>query len=351
MHVLQLGPYPPPEGGINRNILAIREELIARGDRCSVIATSKSTVITGEADVYHPRTAAAMLRLLVSLEFDILHLHVGGSVTPKVLSLIAACGVIGRGKNVFSLHSGGYPSTKAGLAAKKRSVRGSIFRRYSRLIAVNPLIAEVFRKYGIDEARIRVIYPFAFRLPDPRVEVPERLADFARLHSPFLLTVGLLEDEYDLFMQIDKMEAVLESFPDAGLMIVGSGSLERRLQDAIVSKTYSENIFLAGDVPHGVTLHLIDEADMLLRTTLYDGDAISVREALFLGTPVIATENGMRPEGVTVIPAGDSEALIREVLKWAPNEPKAPIRSADRSNILEVLDLYDEISAVRASAA
>ena len=38
MHVLQLGPYPPPEGGISRNMLAIRDELLKRGDRCTIIA-------------------------------------------------------------------------------------------------------------------------------------------------------------------------------------------------------------------------------------------------------------------------------------------------------------------------
>ena len=54
---------------------------------------------------------------------------------------------------------------------------------------------------------------------------------------------------------------------------------------------------LAGNVEHPVVLHLIRDARLLLRTTLFDGDAISVREALFLGTPVIATDNKMRPDG------------------------------------------------------
>src|SRR5438105_8526009 len=39
------------------------------------------------------------------------------------------------------------------------------------------------------------------------------------------------------------------------------------------------------------SLRAIADADVLLRTTLYDGDAISVREALYLGTPVVATDN------------------------------------------------------------
>ena len=51
---------------------------------------------------------------------------------------------------------------------------------------------------------------------------------------------------------------------------------------------HAERIW-TGDVEHPVTLHLINRADILLRTTKFDGDAIAVREALFLETPVIAT--------------------------------------------------------------
>jgi glycosyltransferase involved in cell wall biosynthesis len=54
------------------------------------------------------------------------------------------------------------------------------------------------------------------------------------------------------------------------------------LKQAIASKNYSDRIFLTGDVEHKIVLHLIKKADILLRTTKFDGDAIAVREALFL---------------------------------------------------------------------
>ena len=344
MHVLQLGPYPPPEGGINRNMLAIREELLANGHQCSIIATSKSTKITNEKDVYHPRNPQELIKLLQKINFDILHLHVGGEITKRVLGLIAVCAFFGRGKSVLTIHSGGYPSSKEGKSAKKNSIRGAVFRQFEKIITVNPLIAEVFEKYGIAKEKIKVVYPFVHRNPDPSVEIPKNLKDFAEKHSPFLLTVCLLEDTYDLFMQIDAMEKVLEKFPDAGLMIVGSGSLENELKKAISSKSYSDRIFLAGDVEHKITLHLIKKADILLRTTKFDGDAIAVREALFLDTPVIATDNGLRPEGVNLIPIHDADALVREIENLANEEKKIKLEKPDdKSNITEILKIYDEV--------
>ena len=66
---------------------------------------------------------------------------------------------------------------------------------------------------------------------------------------------------------------------------------------------------LCGDVPHELTLHAITRAAALLRTTRYDGDSIAVREAIAAGTPVVATDNGMRPAGTELFRIGDGPDL------------------------------------------
>lgn len=341
MHVLQLGPYPPPHGGINRNMLAIRERLLESGHRCSIIATSRSTEVSADPDVYHPRSATELLRLLRRLNYDLLHLHVGGEITARVLRLMLACGFFARGRNVLSVHSGGYPSSTAAKRARPGSIRGAIFRRFARVIAVNQMLAEVIELYGVAKKKIAVIYPFVEQNPDPNIQIPRHLSEFAERHTPFLLSVGLLEPEYDLFTQIKALQQISAEFPEAGLMVVGSGSLQGQLHDAAGS---NPNILLAGDVEPAVTLHLINQADMLVRTTQYDGDAISVREALFLDTPVIATDNGMRPDGVHLVPVGDSSALSDQI-RWLARREKAQKepKPTDTRNIDEILRLYEDL--------
>ena len=91
-------------------------------------------------------------------------------------------------------------------------------------------------------------------------------------------------------------------------------------------------------------LRAIRGSAAFLRTTLYDGDSVSVREALQLGVPVIATDNGLRPAGVTLIPIGDRDALLAAVLRIAGNErlaPASPVATDD--NLKAVLDLYREL--------
>jgi len=155
-----------------------------------------------------------------------------------------------------------------------------------------------------------------------------------------------LEPEYDLRLQIDVLGQVRKRFPDAGLVIVGSGSLEAEVRDWIESMPYAEHIMLCGDLPHSVTLRAIAESDLFLRTTLYDGDSISVREALHIGTPVIATDNGMRPSGTRLIPRSDPEALLRAIEQvLTETAPECPEGDAGEQNIEKVFELYQELCA------
>ncbi|MEQ1920975.1 MAG: glycosyltransferase family 4 protein [Pyrinomonadaceae bacterium] len=345
LHVLQLGPVPPPEGGISRNMLAIRDELRAAGHRCSIIATSKSTVESNEPDVHHPRSKTALIGLLRNLDYDVLHLHIGGEVTKRVLALGAACTIFGGKRTVLTLHSGGFASTDAAKNATPTSLAGRIFRRFSRVIAVNDDLADVFRRYGVTDEKLSVVLPYSLKAPDDGVSVPADLASFCKTHSPLLLAVGGLEKDYDPLMQVEAMLDIVRGLPNAGLMIVGGGSMQSEVEAAIQNSGCADNIYLAGNVDHAVTLHLMRDADIVLRTTLFDGDAISVREALFLGTPVIATDNGMRPDGVELIGVGDVAALVKSVKEIARRvKPVKVVGQADNTNITNILSIYDDLA-------
>jgi hypothetical protein len=69
-----------------------------------------------------------------------------------------------------------------------------------------------------------------------------------------------------------------------------------------------------------------------------------VREALYLGTPVIATENGMRPPGVRLIPVSSRKGLgeaICEVVERG-HAKAAPARDG-QENIRQVVEFYAEL--------
>ena len=347
MRIVQLGPLPPPHGGVSSNLMAINDLLNTRGHTASVISITNSRPTENQSNIYRPRSAFQLLKLLLTLGFDIVHFHIGGEFSLRLAVLTFVCGILPGKRSVVTFHSGGY-ALEAVKFAKPFSLRGIAFRFVDFMIGVNPQMLEMYRSYGVSERKMRLILPFALKRPDARIEVPSNLMDFVNSHEPFLLSVGGLEIEYSHAFMIDAIEAVLCKLPKAGLMIVGSGSLEAELREKIASKDYSDRICLVHDIAHDVVLHLIEQADVLLRLTRYDGDAISVREALFLGTPVIATDNGMRPAGVTLVssaPTAEEVAgKIAEITASGPLTRGGELIN-DQRNIEAVLEVYKELLA------
>ena len=344
MRILQFGVFPPPNGGVQTNVKAIRDYARLQGHQCGVVNLTRNR--QPEADeVFYPHSPLEVFRLAARYPADILHFHLGGTIMPRLLALYLFGSFVPRRKTVLTFHSGGYPSSPEGRAAKPASVPGFVFRRMDAIVAVNAEIANLFSRFGVNPAKIHNILPHAFPAAPPTVEWPDRLRQFIAKHSPLFVTVGLLEPEYDLPLQIEAMAKVRERYPNAGLVIAGSGSQEASLQSLIASKPYADHILLYGDLHRDITLNLIVKADAFLRTTLYDGDSVSVREALHFGTPVIATENGMRPEGVRKFAIGNQDGLVQAIEQQLhqSRKPFVPLASGDNTNLQRVLDLYQSL--------
>jgi glycosyltransferase involved in cell wall biosynthesis len=147
-------------------------------------------------------------------------------------------------------------------------------------------------------------------------------------------------------LQMAALGSIREAHPDAGLLIVGSGSLDESLRKHSHASAYAGHVFLSGDLDHGAALAAIRKSTVMLRTTWYDGDALSVREALHLGVPVIASDNRMRPKGVHLIPARDRDALVKAVQEvLASSRPCEPVIALDSEhNLGKILGLYDQLN-------
>ena len=345
MRIVQLGPLPPPHGGVSINLLAINDLLISHGHSALVIAITSSSQTENLSNTYKPCSSFQLLKLLLTLDFDIVHFHIGGVFNLRLAVLTLVCGILPGKRSVVTFHSGGY-ARNAVEFAKLLSLRGFAFRSVDFVIGVNSQMLEMFRAYGVSEHKMKLVLPFALKRPDQQIEVPPSLMEFVSVQEPFLLSVGGLEPEYSHSFMIDAMETVLTRLPNAGLMIVGSGSLWEELREQIASKAYSDKICLVNDIHHGVLLHLIENADVLLRLTQYDGDAISVREALFLQTPVIATDNNMRPDGVRLVPTTPkpedvAEKIAEITLVKRSNHLQETVDG--QRNIESVLEIYKQL--------
>lgn len=346
MRIVQLGPMPPPHGGVSTNMLAIHRKLVEFGHESTIIDVTDRGGEQNSAEILKPSSAIGLARLLFRLDFDVVHYHIGGEFGLKLAMLTLLCGLLPKKKSVVTFHSGGYAGRAVG-NAKPFSFRGFAFRSVDCVIGVNMQMIEMFRSFGVPDDRVRMIPPFELRRPDPSVTLPPDLESLANSFDPCLLSVGALEPEYLNGSLIESMPAVLDRFPNAGLFIVGSGSKEADLRKQIDDGGLGKKVFLTGNLPHEVVLHLIKRSDVMLRITEYDGDAISVREAIFLGTPVIASDNEKRPEGVFLVKIPLNSGEFMEMLLKTKNGQFAdqgePV--IDVGNSEQVVEVYRELVA------
>jgi glycogen(starch) synthase len=285
----------------------------ATGVPCEVINLTRYRE-QREAGVHVPSNALAVMRLLFSRRARVVHLHFGGTLSPRLLGLCLFASLLPGRRVVLTFHSGGYPTSRAGMALRPSSPAAFILRRLDALIGVNEALSAYFRGLGAKPERVHTVVPFALAEQPAPGPLPEPLGRFFASASHRIFSASGFEPEYDIPSQFQAMEAILARFPRAALAIAGCGRREAELHAAAAKLPWKDRVLLCGDVPHASVLTAMREADVCLRTTLYDGDAISVREALAMGTPVIATDNKMRPPGVTLVPIGDSNALAAAVI-------------------------------------
>ena len=336
-----MGPVPPPYGGVATNMFAIHNELQRLGHESTMIDVIDRNGRSSQKDVFKPRSPLALLRFLASKDFDLIHYHIGGRFNGRLAVLTLICGLLPGKRSVVTFHSGGFAMETVN-SARPFSMRGLAFHSVDLLIGVNDQILEMFKAYGLNGTRTRKILPFDLKRPDPNVKIPIGVAAGISGFDPLLLSVGALEPEYNNEFLVRAMPRVLDRHPNAGLVIIGSGSLKMGLD---VPKELREHVLVTGDMEHEIVLHLIERADALLRITDFDGDAISVREAIYLGTPVIASDNGMRPEGLFLIKRPfDVNDLVGGV-QWAKNRqfPGQITKVSELGNAAKVIEIYKEL--------
>jgi colanic acid/amylovoran biosynthesis glycosyltransferase len=130
-----------------------------------------------------------------------------------------------------------------------------------------------------------------------------------------LITIGRLVEKKGTEFALRAAALLRERGHDVTLDIVGEGKLRDRLGELIESLGVGASVRLVGAVPHDQVRDRLGAADICLApsVTARDGDmeglANSIKEAMAVGVPVVATDHGGTAELIT---DGDSGCLVAE---------------------------------------
>ena len=89
-------------------------------------------------------------------------------------------------------------------------------------------------------------------------------------------------------------------------------------------------------------IEVIKKSDCLIRNTSTDGDSLSVKESLYLGKPVIATNAVQRPKGVTLIEYGSNPSLQNAISSVVKSNFEI-IDSVLEDGSIQMINIYKDI--------
>ncbi|KRA25760.1 glycosyltransferase [Microbacterium sp. Root61] len=141
---------------------------------------------------------------------------------------------------------------------------------------------------------------------------------------------------------------VVEAVPEATLDIYGEGALRPALQELIDDSGLAEHVTLPGATHQPGAV--LDEASVFLSTSAYEGQGLSIAEALAHGCPVVSYDVRYGPRealaggGGVLVPDGDEAALTAALVRVLsdPEEHErlavAASASAQRLDPVRVMD-------------
>ena len=222
-------------------------------------------------------------------------------------------------------------------------------------VAIAREVADSIRRvYGIDEFPLipNGIPVDTFRQPSIDRERWRNKEGFMPTEILFVC-VAWLRPQKNPALLLEAFRRGPASDPRAHLLLVGTGSLRSELERQIGASGLQERVHLLGlrsDVPE-----ILNAADVFVLSSDYEGNPLSVMEAMAAGKPIICTAVGGVPELVEdgcglLVPPRDAQALSKAMSHMLENPSarksmgeKSARRAVERFDLRVMTEAYEDL--------
>lgn len=350
--ILEITSYPPPRAGWGIRVEYLKARLEQEGHRCVVlnIGTSRNIPSDQYETVLGGRDFVEKVWRFTGQGYTV-HAHANGdAIKGTLLALVAQVLGLLRGRRpVLTFHAGAiqryFPRRRSWALAP---LYWLLFALPRHIICNSDAVKSCIRGYGVPARKIVPIPAFSRQYLQFRpVALPDTLERFyARFQTVVFTYIRLRPLFYPLTL-VDGMGTLMARRPDVGVVVCGASGghfepdLRRDFEARIEQRGLADRLCILEDLDHDAFLTALQRSTLYLRTPITDGVASSVMEALALGIPVVACENGTRPKGVPTYPADDADRMAAAVEDVIVHREAAVAAQAD----VEVPDtLADEIA-------
>ncbi len=348
LRVLQVSlGYFPYAGGVETHVYEVSRRLVRAGVDVTVLTVDTSGRLPSVEEVDGVRVqrvrawpanrefciAPDLYRTITRGHWDVIHCQGVHTLVPP-LAMLAAW----RAKTPFvvTFHTGGHTSRlRNAIRGLQWATLRPLLARATRLIAVSKFEARFFRqRLRLPGERFATIQngshlPQLVARPAAAPKGVDVASPFAQ--GPLIVSVGRLERYKGHHRVIAALPRVRAEYPDARLLILGSGPYEAALKRLAVTLGVADRVEIRMIPPTERQEMAATLAGASLMTLLSDYEAhpIAVMEALALKCPVLVSDtSGFRElaeEGlVRAIPQRSDDAAVAAAMVEQLRAPLAP---------------------------
>jgi glycogen(starch) synthase len=321
LDVLLIGPISPPFGGVASHIERLRRLLPPQDLRVGVLSHYGAPATPPDIAGYLHRNPLLYWAAIRRHKSRIVHYHHSHWL------LLVAVGLAAHGDSrryVVTVHGHELETVLHSRIRPVAALARWALRQFDDVIAVSEEIASDIRAHGGAE-RVHIIPAFLAPGPAEPVKLDAKSEEFFAGGSPVLVASCSqlcarpgTSDRYGFDLAVEAFCEIGGRNPGIRLALFlgrppstrGEHEYVQLLERRVLASGLGRRLLILVEAP----LPPAFSYDVVyLRPTLTDGDAVSVREALAMNVPVLASDVVRRPAGTRTFRGGDAGALCSEL--------------------------------------
>lgn len=356
MKINIIGPYPPPYGGISIHIKRLYQKLKSLNIESNIYCENKINIDNNE--IKNLKLKKFILLSIFLKKNEIIHLHTSGLKIRLIMSLIS---FLFSKKLIITVHGVSLEEEYNQLNKFGKIIYKFLLNKISYLIVVNSEIKDWCIKNEILLNRIEVIPAYINPIVSKNdyLKINKEVWDFIenskKRNEKIITGNGNIrffnnEDLYGLDLLVELIYLLRKNDYKVSLFfaLLGYESQSKKERNYFASllekiKEYhiEENIFIY-KIRDTEYYPILDKTDIFIRPTNTDGDAISIREAIYLKKPNIASDIVKRPAGTILFKSREIKDLFKKVKYILDNFDK----EKNKLNNIETKEYYEAVLEV-----
>jgi len=326
--LILFGLYPPPYGGVAIYVYALNEFLKRFGVNCELKIYRRRS--DSNCNGVKP-TVASVFKNFVKVKkgdtcVDSTAFFLGDLFVNVMLAWLLIK-LLRRFKWIKIIHDGSLPARYKTFGIVRKSFCRLSIKFVDEFIAVSEDIYFWLRNNMNVKQKVSLIKSL---LPIPSnqsnsslsVEVERSISRYEKL----VCSIGVFIPSYGFKHIADAVENIRdESALDIGLLLIdGSFAVDENYESEVLQER--EWIIVLKNIPHPQVLQFLKRSDVFVRGLAFESYGLSRVEALWSGTPVVATRVG-ETRGMLLYDFGNEKELIQQIKRALFHPPTEDIKA------------------------